>query len=271
MKNSLGRSGLRSARFALPGALLCAAYLAGCGGGGDDDDDSADGADDGGGEVSFSRDIAPVFAIKCNLCHHPNSATEMDLTDPFGEEGFISRQSIAFRDFGDDQEFLVDPGNPDGSFILTKVDGTELDPHVEGAPMPFETAYLDDTELEAVTDWIDAGAADDATFDPVAAIFGTQNETLRSGFGKCTLCHYAGSPPPRMDILDVFGENGLVDVAASVGGTRVVPGDSANSVLVQKLTGDPDVGEQMPLHLEPMTPDEVADLRAWIAAGAENN
>ena len=250
-------------------ALLGAACLSACGGG--DDDGGDDGSDDGSGEVSFSRDIAPVFAVKCNGCHHAGSATEMDLTDPFGEEGFIERQSIAFKVYGDDQEFLVDPGNPDGSFILTKVDGSPLDPKVEASPMPLIIEPLDQGQLDAVAAWIDEGANDDATFDPVAEIFGTQNETLGRGFGKCTLCHYDGSPPPRLDILDVFGGNGLVDVAASVGGTRVIPGDPDGSVLMQKLRGEEDVGPRMPLQLEPMTADEIADLRAWIQAGALDN
>jgi len=258
-------------RFAAA-AILSAAAMAGCGGGGDDDagDDTGDG---GTGEVSFRRDIAPVFADKCNFCHHADSATEMDLTDPFGPEGFILRQSIAFKEYEDDQEFLVDPGNPEASFILTKVDGTQLDPKVEASPMPLVIEPLNQDELDLVAAWIEGGAQDDDSFTPVENIFGFQDQTLGRGFGKCTLCHYPDAPPPGLDILDVFGPDGLVDVPASLGGVRVVPGDVEQSFLMNKLTGDLAAGDgdEMPLVTEPMTPDEVADLRAWIAAGAQNN
>ena len=267
-------SGMRR-RLSLPGALLCAAWLVGCGGGDDDDDSADDGTaddgDDGSGEISFSDDIAPIFAAKCNFCHHPNSATELDLTNPFGEEGMVGRRSIAFEVYGDDQEFIVDQGNPDGSFILTKVEGTDLDPEVEGGAMPLQIAPLDDAQVDDVVAWIEGGAADDATFDAVSDILGTDDQTLGRASGKCTLCHYEGSPPPRLNILDPFGEEGLVEVAASLGGVRVVPGSPDESVLIEKITGNPDSGEQMPFNPEPMTADEIATLSAWIEAGALEN
>lgn len=249
------------------GLVFVMAALVGCGGG---DDDGSDGGD-GGGEVTYADDVQPIFVAKCNFCHHPNSATDLDLTSPFGEEGAVNRRSIAFEMYGDDQEFMIDPGNPDASFILTKVIGTELRPEVEGAVMPYEIAPLDAGQVDDVVAWIEAGANDDETFDPVSAILGTNDQTLGGASGKCTLCHYEGSPPPRLNVLDPFGDQGLVGVAATLGGTRVVPGDPDASVLVQKITGTQDEGEPMPFAPERMTDDEIAILTAWIEAGALDN
>jgi hypothetical protein len=253
----------------LPGALACVAWLAGCGGGGDDDDDGDDSDDSSGGEVSFERDIAPVFADKCNFCHHPGSVIDVDLTRPFDEELGIIRRENSWVPNGSEQEFIVDPGNPDNSFILTKVSATSLEEEVEGAPMPFEFEPLDEGQLAAVRDWVEQGALDDATFEPVAEIFGTDPMSLGRAAGKCTFCHHPDSPPPRLDVTNAFDENGLVDVPAALGGTRVVPGDVEESVLIGKLEGTE--GARMPFVPDRMTPDEIADLTAWIEAGAPNN
>jgi hypothetical protein len=249
-----------------PGALVCAALAAGCGGGADDDDDADDSS---GGEVSFSRDIAPVFAAKCIFCHHPGSIIDVDLTRPFDEEVGIIRRENSWTIKGSVEEFIVDPGNPDESFIIKKVSATSLDESVDGAPMPFAYEPLDADELASVRAWIEGGAPDDATYEPVGEIFGTDPMSLGRAAGKCTFCHHPGSPPPRLDVTDPFGDNGFVAVSAAVGGTRVVPGDADGSVLMGKLEGTE--GERMPLVPERFTADEIADLTAWIEAGAPNN
>ncbi len=257
------------ARVALPGALLCAAWLAGCGGGDDGGDDGGDGGD-GSGDVSYSRDLAPIFAEKCNFCHQ-NAIIQMDFTKPFDSEVGIVERENSWVVRGSEEEFVVDPGNPDNSFILTKVTADTLEEEVEGVPMPLVTPALTPGELDAVETWIAGGAQDDAFFEEsVAPIFGTE-VSLGGSRGKCTFCHYPGSPPPRLDVTDPFGANGFVDVNATLGGVRVVPGDPDASVLMQKLLGDEEVGDPMPFVPERMTDAEVADLTAWIEAGAPNN
>jgi hypothetical protein len=60
--------------------------------------------------------------------------------------------------------------------------------------------------------------------------------------------------------------------SASCGGEiRVVPGDPDASLLVQKIT-DPSCGDRMPKDNEdPLSPETVARIRAWIRAGAMND
>jgi hypothetical protein len=49
---------------------------------------------------------------------------------------------------------LVKPGDAAGSYLIMKLEGTGL-----GARMPLERAPLSATDLNAIKDWIDAGAA----------------------------------------------------------------------------------------------------------------
>ena len=51
---------------------------------------------------------------------------------------------------------LVDPGNPDNSFLLTKLIGPES-PN-QGARMPFNAGMIHNGKIEAIRTWIEAGA-----------------------------------------------------------------------------------------------------------------
>jgi hypothetical protein len=53
--------------------------------------------------------------------------------------------------------------------------------------------------------------------------------------------------------------------------TRVVAGDADASLLVQALEGTISCVKRMPLGRDALGPDEIAMIRAWIDAGAENN
>ena len=88
---------------------------------------------------------------------------------------------------------------------------TDLDVHVDGSPMPYNLERLTAAQIEAVRAWIAAGANNDAGFAAnVAPIFGTQI-TLGGASGKCTWCHYAGSPN-GLNILAPFdATTGLVN------------------------------------------------------------
>jgi hypothetical protein len=50
---------------------------------------------------------------------------------------------------------------------------------------------------------------------------------------------------------------------------RVVIGDPDNSYLIQKLEGTAASGSTMPLGAGPLAPSVIADIRQWIAAGAQ--
>jgi uncharacterized protein (TIGR03118 family) len=92
----------------------------------------------------------------------------------------------------------------------------------------------------------------------------------------CTSCHNGSgsSLPGSMDLRNGQAHASLVNVASVEKPSlmRVAPGDSANSYLIHKLEGGPDiVGSRMPLtggFLDQATIDMV---KAWIDAGAAND
>ena len=57
----------------------------------------------------------------------------------------------------------------------------------------------------------------------------------------------------------------------SCGGTLVVAGNADASYLVDKLEGSQCSGRQMPRNSPALSAGEIADVRAWIDAGAANN
>ena len=250
------------------GAIALAA-LGGCG------DDGGDGGGGGGvdaGPVSFAADIQPIFNAKCISCHHPESAIEVDLTQPFDPDLGIVGRANTWVPNGSEETLIVDPGDVDNSFLVKKVESESLDDHIDGAPMPMYIERVTADELDKIKQWITDGAQNDAFFTAsVAPIFGTQI-TLRSAAGKCTWCHYPGSPT-GLDVLNPFdAEEGMVGRMGVFGKTIVAPGDVENSFLVEKLEQmQPSAGQPMPFHPPRLTADEKARIRAWVAQGAQNN
>jgi len=222
--------------------------------------------------VSFAADIAPVFAAKCNHCHHPNAAIDVDLTDPFDPDHGLVGRANTWAPNGSKQTLLVDPGNVDNSFLITKVVETELDSHVDGAPMPLELPALSDEEIANVEQWIAGGANDDAFFaSNVAPLFGTEI-TLGSRSGRCTFCHYPGTPF-GFSVLDVFDSStGMVGVnSRTTAGKRIVaPFEPEQSTLLSRLRGEGSL-PRMPLSLPRVTEAEAERMRTWVAEGALQN
>lgn len=234
--------------------------------------DTPDAAGDGAAPagVSYARDIRPMFVAVCNDCHHPTSAIGYDFTNPFDPQKGIIGRANSWASQGSMYPKIVDPGNAAASSIVAKVSRTDLDAHVDGSPMPFEVPRLTPAEVDSVRQWIASGANNDALFtENVAPILGTQI-TLGRASGKCTWCHYPGSPN-GLNVLAPFDERqGLVNRNSIYGGKVVAPGDPDASSLMKKLTGT-SAGPQMPLHHPRLSAGQVQRLRDWIDAGAQNN
>jgi len=228
--------------------------------------------------LSYAKDVKPIFASHCTVCHHPGSVIDFDLTDPFdAEHGAINRENSWAKEHQSKYPTVVKPGAPDESFLIYKVAGdpdpAKFDGANNGDPMPMMIPRVTDAELTDIKQWITDGAKNDAFFtDKVAPIFGTQI-TLGGKRGKCTFCHYPESPT-TLNILDVFNtDTGLVD-ADSISSVkkRVTPGSPNDSFLVEKLESTtPKGGAQMPLHYPRLTSAEVDTLRKWIELGAKND
>jgi hypothetical protein len=58
---------------------------------------------------------------------------------------------------------------------------------------------------------------------------------------------------------------------ADSGATRVVPGDPASSLLMQKIRGTHMCGDVMPPNPPLLTPEEIGQIETWIMLGALND
>lgn len=258
----IGTMALRDTR---QGSLTVALLLAACGGGGGESGIDA-------GNVSYAEDVAPIFSGSCMFCHHEGGAAPGDMENTFDPEtGLINQPNTWVEAHGSDETVLVDPGNVDNSFILVKVQEDLHVPEEDGSLMPLHLPRFTEDELATVEQWIADGAQNDAFFDEnVKPLFG-DDITLGRRAGRCTYCHYPGTPN-GMSVLDVFDpETGMVGVESVYGGLIVAPGDPDASVLMKKLRGEPGVGAQMPFHPTPLTEHQVDVIASWIAGGALDN
>src|SRR5258706_8039496 len=101
--------------------------------------------------------------------------------------------------------------------------------------------------------------------------------TDASGRAACTQCHtdVGRTPSGNLNLRHDVAFSNLVNVASrgKAGAVRVVPGDTANSYLLHKLEGSPDiVGERMPRTGGPyLTSGQISIINRWIATGAKND
>jgi hypothetical protein len=98
---------------------------------------------------------------------------------------------------------------------------------------------------------------------------------------RCTTCHHPGSPI-QVDIQNPYSAmEGLVNAPnnweiehpGETDAMNVVAGNPDASFLMDKITGNlPDNGNGgavMPLQIEPVDPQELADLEQWVTDGAQ--
>ena len=108
---------------------------------------------------STYRDIQEyIFDKSCanSACHAvPSNAGSLNLTAVLSYQDLVGRvpQNFAAASAG---MKLVDPGNPDNSFLLTKLIRPTLPEH--GAPMPLGRGPLHPGKIDAIRKWIAAGA-----------------------------------------------------------------------------------------------------------------
>ena len=107
---------------------------------------------DPGADVSFTRDVEPIFDAHCAGCHYPDART------PIGVQvgGFDLSSYARLRAGGSVRgEQEVVPGRPCASGLVQKV--SQFPPF--GARMPLNgPPFLTDAEIQLLHDWIAEGA-----------------------------------------------------------------------------------------------------------------
>jgi len=116
--------------------------------------ESTGGTTTGAGAVDYAMDIQPIWDTKCVAgCHTPGGAASM---------GPVLGADVSYANLVDKQSPtvampLVAPGDPDGSYLWHKLNGTQADVGGSGAPMPIGVA-LDADTLALIEQWITDGA-----------------------------------------------------------------------------------------------------------------
>ncbi len=258
-------------------AVVCLAMgVAACGsngtGGGGTGTGGSGAGGSGGGASGYLATVFPIFEAKCVNCHWQGTPIGFQLQNPFDTStGMVNRATdwTSARN-----TILIKPEHPEQSFLVDKVQATDLNPDTEGASMPLDTSLVTSTELAAIRTWIQNGANNDADYQAnVAPIFG-DGVSVGAKAGQCSYCHSAQSlnPPNLANPFDTT--RGVVNIAALVGGTRVIPGDPDHSVLYQKVSGatlPASLKNPMPYQTPKLTTSEIAAIVGWIADGALNN
>ncbi len=146
MKIRLAIRDVKKALVAAGGVLLafCAANLAA--------EFHAAEATESGTQVSFKRQIQPIFDANCVICHQNASA----------QEGLVLEDGKAYayivgKPSHEANMLLVSPRSAESSYLLRKIDGTHIAAHGRGERMPLGE-QLDPNDIITVRNWIEAGA-----------------------------------------------------------------------------------------------------------------
>ena len=103
--------------------------------------------------VSFQRDIVPLLKSRCAACHLTGEEPGHMALHPRAAYGYLvnvaSVESPLLR---------VAPGAPDESYLVHKLQGTQLDIGGEGVQMPIESGPLAEPDIRMIREWIREGA-----------------------------------------------------------------------------------------------------------------
>ena len=105
----------------------------------------ADGS--GSDNVSYHRDIRPIFQAYCHGCHQPAKQSG----------GYEMTEYERLVKGGESGQPAIVPGQPDASNLVT-----QIVPADGQAEMPKDKPPLDGTQIDLITKWINQGAANDA-------------------------------------------------------------------------------------------------------------
>jgi hypothetical protein len=211
-----------------------------------------------GSPGEYQKEIGPILEQACAKCHAGNVAMGGLLLD---SEAAILR--------GGKSGPAIVPGNSGSSLLIKRILGTD------GAPrMPMGGQPLPQNQVDQIRRWIDrndfaqaraelqkqgseqATPADEVRQSP---LFQTKVRPILAA--RCYVCHGPDAQQNglRLDSLAAI-------LKGSESGKVVVRGHGDQSRLVRRLLAKE--RPQMPYGGPPLSKDQIADIRAWIDAGA---
>ena len=133
-------------RLAVAGSIL---FGLGCAGDGSTFMEPADTS------MAFADDVQPIFTANCAFsgCHAgSNPAQGMNLSDGQAYANIVNVQS------NESGLLRVDPGNPDQSYLVHKIQGTQGTVGGSGGQMPLGGTPLTQAQINLIREWITNGA-----------------------------------------------------------------------------------------------------------------
>ena len=112
--------------------------------------------------ASFETDVAPVLEKSCafSSCHGSRGPANRGIF--LGAKTAEDRQAVkdALRSVSRAAPTLpyVTPGDPDKSFLMHKLDGTQLSVGGTGVQMPYFATPLSQADRDGIRAWINSGA-----------------------------------------------------------------------------------------------------------------
>jgi hypothetical protein len=207
----MGRQGF----FLLPVLLA----LAGCAGNGEGLDQNGEPVSGGPPPNSdFAEIQATIFTPICTNCHIGANAPQGLRLDEANSYAMLVNVAS-----GEVPSLLrVNPGNPDTSYIVQKLQGN----NAVGARMPFGGPYLPQDRIDLVRRWIAAGAP--AAVSPpnqltVASTGPGSAEVAPAGMSKLTVI-FAGDVDASLATRETFGLRNGFDELVPLAAVRVPTG-----------------------------------------------
>ena len=108
------------------------------------------------GEVSFSQQVQPILTDRCAFsgCHASTSpAAEQSLAEGLA---YVNVYNVPSQELPSMDR--VEPGDPDQSYLVHKIQGTHLDVGGSGLRMPRGQEPLSQDQINLIRAWIQQGA-----------------------------------------------------------------------------------------------------------------
>jgi mono/diheme cytochrome c family protein len=113
-----------------------------------------------GNQISFSQQIQPIFTASCALsgCHGsgnlqpPEKPMNLSAGQAYTNTVNVSSAQLGSMD-------RIEPGQPDQSYLVHKIQGTHLQVGGSGVRMPAGGSPLSQSQIDLIRTWIAQGAA----------------------------------------------------------------------------------------------------------------
>jgi len=103
-------------------------------------------------EISYSKDIQPIFNSYCVVCHQGAGQAGLTLEPKLSYSNLVGMPSTESA-----TELRVKPGSPDQSYIIAKLQGTQVQAGGSGAQMPYGAVPLSQAQIDLIRQWIMQG------------------------------------------------------------------------------------------------------------------